>query len=505
MGMKKKRVTPAQILVFSAALLVTMLYVGFSAAGAGPGFPLDDSWIHQTYARNLVQSGQWAYFPGESSAGSTAPLWTLLLAVGYGFRLPYLFWAYLWGGLSLVLLAGAGMAVWRTIWPEHRRLDWLVGLSLVFTWPLVWAAASGMETLLFMALGMLLVYFYVKQDERFTFWSGLLAGLLVLVRPEGLLLLLLIAVGLLLRPGRVGSLLRFGTAAALPLVPYFLFNLGISGTPWPNTFYAKQVEYLILLDRPLLERYLSLLWFSLGGADAARPGMTSAHLLLLPGILAAGWKAFRRDWTHKQLHQLLPLLWALGHVALYAWRLPVTYQHGRYLWATLPIWILYGLAGWLDILGWLMQYGSPGRIARRVAAATYMVVLIIFFVLGGQAYAQDVAFIEGEMVQVAHWLQENTEPEALIAAHDIGAIGYFSQRTLLDTAGLVSPEIIPFLTDEQAMASYIEKEGADYLVTAPGWPYTTIASRPGVRLLFETMYPWTREQGQNNMAVYQLP
>ena len=45
-------------------------------------------------------------------------------------------------------------------------------------------------------------------------------------------------------------------------------------------------------------------------------------------------------------------------------------------------------------------------------------------------------------------MAHNTPPDALIAAHDIGAVGYFGQRRLLDLAGLVSPEVIPFIRDE---------------------------------------------------------
>ena len=141
-------------LVAGAVLVVMGLYVALAEGQSRAGFPLDDAWIHQTYARNLVRSGRWEFVPGVVSSGSTAPLWTLLLAVGYALRLPYLAWAYGLGGLSLLWLAWAGMQVWRQLWPEFADSDWVAGLVLVLLWPLVWAAASGMETLLFAALGL---------------------------------------------------------------------------------------------------------------------------------------------------------------------------------------------------------------------------------------------------------------------------------------------------------------------------------------------------------------
>ena len=45
------------------------------------GFPLDDSWIHQTFARNLSQGQGLAYEAGHLVTGSTAPLWTALLSL----------------------------------------------------------------------------------------------------------------------------------------------------------------------------------------------------------------------------------------------------------------------------------------------------------------------------------------------------------------------------------------------------------------------------------------
>jgi hypothetical protein len=291
----------------------------------------------------------------------------------------------------------------------------------------------------------------------------------------------------------------FGGTAVLSLIPYFLFNWQASGTIWPNTFYAKQAEYELLLAQPLLLRMGQLLFYSLGGPQG------SAHVLLLPGLVVTAWLAWRRDWAAKRFYYLLPLLWAGGHVILYAWRLPVTYQHGRYLIPAIPIWTLYGLAGWRILLGQPTDR-AVFQLGKRVATLSFALLLIIFLLLGAiNGYANDVAFIEGEMVMVAQWLRDNTPPEALIASHDIGAIGYFAERPLLDLAGLISPEIIDILANDQAISQYVLNSKADYLVTAPGWTYSEVAASEEVILSYRTNYEWTQEQGMNNMTVYKLP
>jgi hypothetical protein len=493
-------------------ILVIVLYLGAAYQGGKLGFPLDDAWIHQTYARNFVRNGRWEFIPGVVSAGSTSPLWTLFLAVGYLLHIPLLLWAYLLGAISLLGLAFASMRVWRLLWPEYAALDWAVGVVIASSWSLIWAAVSGMETLLFAALGMSILAAYLKINVTDSAWSqfgemGILSGLLILTRPDGVVLILLVCIGVLFSdispPKNFFYVTVYIVTALMPVLPYFLFNWMASGTVWPNTFYAKQAEYAVILTVPLFQRVTQLLYFSFGGPDSGWQGMSSPHLLLLPGLLVMMWNSVRRDIVKRNLFYTVPLLWAGGHVFLYAWRLPLTFQHGRYLLAAMPIWMLFGLAGWL----FLLKNRKQSRflwIVQQASRYTFTGIIVFFLFLGANAYAIDVAFIEGEMVTMAKWIAENTPDNALIASHDIGAIGYFGERPLLDLAGLISPEVIPILDNNTLLANYIKENNAHYFVTAPGWPYADIVNQSKNRLLFSTDYPWTLENGRNNMTIYLL-
>ncbi|HUM67837.1 MAG TPA: hypothetical protein PLK31_03190 [Chloroflexota bacterium] len=291
------------------------------------------------------------------------------------------------GGLTLLWLAWAAMQVWRQLWPTLAEKEWLVGLTLVLMWPLLWAALSGMETMLFATLGMQVILLYLRQvavgqslisNLRSLVFLGFFSGLLILTRPEGVVLVALVLLGLALPGdwrGRGKRVLVVGGTAVLLLLPYFLFNYWANGSLWPNTMAAKQTEYGVLLAQFIGWRLAQLLWLSLGGPDNGWQGMSSAHLLLLPGLLFAAWQAVKADWMNRQLARVLPLLWAGGHVLLYAWKLPVTYQHGRYLLGVMPVWILYGLAGWLLLL-FVRQGGRGLWLAQKVAQFPFAFVLL---------------------------------------------------------------------------------------------------------------------------------
>lgn len=486
------------LIVLAASALAAVAYLIAADSLYRLGFPLDDAWIHQVYARNLAQHGEWAFAPGQPSAGSTSPLWAALLALGYLAGLPHLLWAYLVG--TLVLAATGWLAAqWLAArLPAKAQLAWVAALLLPLEWHLVWAALSGMETLAFGALALLCCSLSERRRD-----SGLLVGLLIGIgiwlRPESLLLLVVPTGWVLLeRRDPLRQLARTFAGSAPPIAAYLVFQRALSGQWWPNTFFAKQAEYASLRAIPLSIRFLTQLgvpgeW--LGRPELAPGGpLVGLLLALLPGLaITVAERVRRRRWA-----SLLPLGWCVLHLMSYAVRLPGTYQHGRYALPTIPILLVMsveGLLSWLDL-------GERGRgrwVLSRAWPATLLVTGLAFLGLGASSYGREVAFIESEMVETARWLDQNTLTEAVIAAHDIGALGYFTQRPMLDLAGLVSPEVIPIIRDQDALAQYLDRHQARYLVAFPDWYPELIAGRPAVHTTGAIFGP---SAGGENMTVY---
>jgi hypothetical protein len=146
------------------------------------------------------------------------------------------------------------------------------------------------------------------------------------------------------------------------------------------------------------------------------------------------------------------------------------------------------------------------RVVSRATLVAILLVSMSFLGLGARAYATDVAFIQGEMIATAHWLEEHTPPGSLIAVHDIGAVGYFTPRPLLDLAGLVTPEVIPFIADETRLIEFMQDRGAEYVVFFPDWSdaYQRMAHDPRLEPVHTTGFAWTLSQGRANMTIYRL-
>jgi len=282
-------------------------------------------------------------------------------------------------------------------------------------------------------------------------------------------------------------------AMAAVLSPYVAFNLRTSGTIFPNTFYAKQAEYQTELA------IWTRLWRVLS------PTLVGAQALLLPGFVYGVFRLVSQMQARRNWPAILPIVWWLAILGLYAVRLPVNYQHGRYTMPSIPLLIVYGVWGTAEMIRPFSSRLGVRVLSRSVPIAI-AVLGLLFWWRGANVYRDDVSFIEGEMVAVARWLDEHSAPGDLIAVHDIGAIGYLTDRPLLDLAGLITPEVIPFIADAGQLADWMVVRGADYAVFFPDFSptYARLAADPRFQQVHCADYAWTRHMGLHNLCVYRL-
>ena len=486
-----------QVLFWLVPVSVFAAFGSLSLSQNGLAFPLDDAWIHQGYARNLAQNGEWAFIAGQPSAGGTSFLWVLMLALGYLLALPPVIWALL---LGLCLLAGSAWLAFRLarcFLATNQFAHWLAPSILLLEWHLLWAAYSGMETLLLGFLGLSLFALLVqiegedKTSQRVWLLAALILGAALATRPDGITLLGPAAASLLLLKGRWSEKrIPAVLLAIVPLIVYAPFarlNLLVSGSIWPNTLYAKQAEYAILLEQELLSRL----------AEMALPLFTGVGALLIPGFLYFIYHQL------SQRHYVGPLfaVWVLGYIALFASRLPLTYQHGRYVIPVIPVFLMLGLLGSFKLLE-KIRSGGAHFVAQGSFLAASLAVSVAFFALGAQALREDVAFIETQMRATADWVERELPTASRIAAHDIGALGYFAEPKLYDLAGLVSPEVIRFIRSEERLAAYLDDNEVEYLVTFPDW-YPQLSAQGQV--LFQAPHYTSGGSQQPGMAVIKWP
>ena len=507
---------PLRPLLLLAGLVACLRYLLAEIARlrGGLGFPLDDSWIHLQFARNLAAGAGLSYNPGEMVTGSTAPLWTALLAVLIPLPGDVVIWTKLLG--AVLYLAGID-ATWRL----SRELGLREGLSalaaaltLSTSW-LVWSALSGMEIPLFVLLslwGMILHLRERAEPSRPPLSLAVLA-VAVLARPEGVLLLLLTVLDrLLVFEGGAGALrlrrpafrtLAAGAAlAACAVAGSFLFYGWAGGSVLPTTYAAKGGGEM----RHLLPdfRYLSNV---LGLFFRPQPWPT---LLAGAGALAlAGRLGTPRD------RGLLPALWLFGLPLAYSLLTPgptkMLGNFGRYYFPLFPVLaVLAALA--LEPVTRLRLPGALRAILGTAGAAVILLPTIAVLVQGQSFYVQNVANVQESDVAIARWLQPRVPPDAVLAVNDIGAIKYLLPNPIVDLASIATPEIgrevqravaagAPW---SAAMMAALERRHPDYVVIFPSW-FPGLAADPRFRALYTLPIPGNITMGGNEIVVYATP
>lgn len=436
------------------------------------GFPIDDAWIHLTYARNLVEHSTFAYFPGDATtSGSTSPLYTLLIALCikvFGESYPTIH------GLGIVFHFGFLILV--GMWAKQQlQSAWLalvpvllLGVSRHFGI----LAISGMETSLFLLL--IALVFYAQAARRPLLTSTAL-GLLIWARTDGMVLVAVISIAELLRrrwtrdsgPSKAPEsrwwllLLPAGVLA----FGYGLFNKIIGGEWLPSTFAGKTAYYSNHLRTTFVEYDLANCFF------------LDAWMILLPFVLIAIGVCAHRILRRRPAPLAPEVGWAIALPLAYLVMLPFAGRFQRYLVPALPAFAVLGVYG----LQWLVATLARQRVLRSkrveiVATVAVLVVAVILHFQGSAAAAARFAercnyhYIRHERVGI--WLDERTPPNSVVATHDIGAIAYHSRRRVIDLVGLVRKEVIEHLHTPgytRFLEDLMQRANVTFVATLRNW------------------------------------
>ncbi|MEA2600873.1 MAG: hypothetical protein QOF89_1865 [Acidobacteriota bacterium] len=525
-----RRRLPAGLLLTLAGLVACLRYLLAEIARlkGGLGFPLDDSWIHLQFARNLARGLGLSYNPGHLVTGSTAPLWTALLSLLFLLPGSVIAWTKALG----IVLHLAGIEATRRLARELGLTPGLAalaaGLTLATSW-LVWAALSGMEIPLFILLSLWGIILHLREraePRRFPLSAAVLA-VAVLARPEGLLLLLLAFLDRFLdfapldfTPGteetaggplrwRAPSLrtLLLGVAFAVcALAGPCLFYAWAGGSVLPTTWAAKGGggAHGLLPDQHYLFNVLGLFFHP-------QPWMTV--------FAGAGATALAARLGTSRDRGLLPALWLFGLPLAYSVLTPgptlMLGNFGRYYFPLFPILIVLGVLGFQGPVRALAAR-LPSRTLKIALAALGTAVLLAptaaALFRGESFYVQNVANVEESDVAVARWLAARVPPEAVLAVNDIGAIKYLLPNPIVDLASIATPEIrqevkrateagVPW---NDAMVAAVERRRPDYVVIFPAW-VPGVARDPRFRPVHHLDIPGNITMGGNEIVVYDTP
>lgn len=399
---------------------------------------LDDALIYARYVQNTIDGLGLVYNPGEYVNGLTSPL--------YAYAAVVVSWP-LGDALSGMMLL-CGLLTLAALYSYQRLFalfvpGWLASLgALLMATSAITFINFAMETALFVLLiGETLRLFVLRRYRALL----VCAALLILTRPEGMLLLVVLLVAhiaarrpapraaWLLLPGALIALhLAFALwyyGSVLPLSGLAKLGQGASGL-WGEGSFVYALTHLYPSAFSVAPELRILVWalLTLAALGLAYQSASRLTRLLLPFLI-----------LYTGLFHLLNLP-------------PQTWYFGAYfsfLW-------FYAAAG-LSLL--LSERRFPRW--RRAMITAFVLALAIYQQI--QLNDREVGVVAPHYRDAGLWLASHSPPEGAIAAVEIGTLGWYSQRRVVDILGLVTPHNADFVARGDLLA-WTERQRPEFVL-----------------------------------------
>jgi arabinofuranosyltransferase len=461
--MRLRKLLQPEILIPALAIAARLL--------PGPR-TIDDAYITFRYARNLLEGLGLVYNPGEAVFGSTTPLYALLMAgLGLASGGPHApFPALAWIANALA----DGISCWLLIRLAGSFGERRAGIVTAAVWAIapmsVTFAIGGMETSVFIALMLGTLYLYSVERPVA---AALCGGLSLLARPDAILFLGPLALERLrrslpstkLNPQPLRISLKETLAFGLPVAAWAAFAVIVYGSPVPQSILAKAAAYHLPPEAGvirLIQHYATPFQEHL----VFGPRWIAVGIFLYPVLFGLGalmvlrrrpstWPVFLYPWVYM-------IVYSAANPLIFRW----------YLTPPLPTYFL-GIFLGAERLG--RDIKRPNLVVTLVTAAALILTLRGWTLRpdhGPTRPAPEMAYIQLELLYegVANDLRDRMTPGQVLAAGDVGALGYFTDARILDTVGLVTPVSSAYypLPESQYIINYAMPT-ALIMDTRPDW------------------------------------
>lgn len=425
----------------------------------------DDSFYYLTIARHLA-NGSGFTFDGLLPTNGFHPLFALLLTP--------LFWMFPEGGLppvyaSQVIVLGLNLVA---ALPLYYLLNVTAGqragragvlLWLYNPWALIFTV-SGVESALYVLCIVLVLYTYARWrlepgwlGSRAPVLIGVLMGLTVLARSDGVFLGLILGLDLLLlaswrQPGLrkrfdrelIRPILLIMLSGAAVLAPWLLWNwftfgelVQVSGravywhTHAPLLAAGDRTATIAAAALSLVRTVIGSVYFSAG-----------AFVILVSAIALRLMPVKRRMPVSQAGKRLLTVcgfygILLVGFYGFYLWQ-----QQFWYFMPVLLVGSIFGGVLWAWICDIFAEMGRP--VVSSIAELGLILVVLLTFLpvwRSWQSGALQVYPAQANAFRLAEALAHQTPPDAVVGAWNSGILGYFSERTVINLDGVVNNEL----------------------------------------------------------------
>lgn len=422
--------------------LVPLSYFSF----LNRNYQLDDALIYMRYIRNFAEGYGLVYNHGERFNGLTSPLYSYILAAATYLSGNILLIANILSSIFMALL----LSVFTILFSRHDNQYPAVFGALLAACSPYFYSTFGMETMLFLLLIGWCIYLFEGNNY---FLLGIACSLLFLTRGEGIFLILAMAIMHIYQRRSFPKFKHF-ILPVLIVVSSYVFNKIYYGHFKPQTFLAK------------IDQGRSTLWGEWAFWNIGDQLRYFNHNKILLGIFM-GLVLLGAIKLFKESISLILFLFLCFYTVFYTYlNIP------SYGWYFAPYYLclfFYGAAG----LGFLFQYFMTRKNKMfKITGTVIMSALAIYLPCKEiEINKPGLGYVNASYRDIGVWLEGHTSPSAKIAMVEIGTVGWYSDRYVIDILGLVNPSNERFI-GERHFEKWLDTYKPDYiLLHDPFWPH----------------------------------